>query len=507
MSGNLLIVMRNYLFFIFVLFSFCFSAQVKSSKLIEIRQAESLSYDKEVTQAKILRGNVICEHEGALLHCDTAWFYDTENRMVAKGHILITKGDSIRVTGENLQYDGKTKMASLQGNVKCVEKDMTLSTSILTFDVARSIANFYNGGTLVNKKNTLVSKNGHYYSATKEAAFHFDVVLTNPEYKMNSDTLRYKLKNKTSYFLGPSLITSKTDYIYCENGWYDTEREKSQFSKNAVLVTRQQKLRGDSLLYDRQNGIGKAFRNVTLTDTSQKSIIYGNYIEYRQKNSEALVTNKAIYARILEKDTLYIAADTLYHRDLDSINNFLNAYHHVRVFKKDVQALCDSASMNSADSLLRLFRAPVLWFKNSQATARIIQVKIGNNTVKGFELEGMAFLTQTADTLRNDKFNQLTAKKIEGFMSRDTIRKVVAVGNAEIYYYPKNKEKFTGLNKTTGSEIIALFKKGEIDKITMRPKTSGVVDPIKTVDLKNSVLKGFNWQYNKRPRSKADLHP
>jgi len=482
-------------------------SQEKKGKLIEIKQAESLSYDKEVTKAKILKGNVICEHEGALLHCDTAWFYDQENRMVAKGHILITKGDSIRITGDNLQYDGKTKIASLQGNVKCVEKDMTLTTPVLTFDIARSIANYYNGGTLVNKENTLVSKNGHYYSALKEAAFHYDVVLTNPDYKMNSDTLRYRLRNKTSYFLGPSIITSKTDYIYCENGWYDTEKEKSQFSRNAVLVTKQQKLRGDSLLYDRRLGVGKAFKNVTLTDTSQKSIIYGNYIEYRQKNSEALVTNKAIYARLLEKDTLFIAADTLYHRDLDSINNFLTAYHHVQIFKKDLQAAADSASLNTADSLLRLFRAPLLWFKNGQATARLIEVQIGKNAVKGFQLEGMAFLSQAADTIRYDKFNQLTAKRIEGFINSDTLRKVIATGNAEIYYYPKNKEKVSGLNKTSGSEIITLFKKGEVDKITMRPKTSGVVYPMRTVNIKNSVLKGFNWQYHKRPKSRADLHP
>src|SRR4051812_21419418 len=297
------------------------AAQPKAGKSIVIKQAESLSYDEAKGNAKVLRGNVICEHEGALLYCDTALIYEKENKMVAKGHILITKGDSIQVTGENLVYDGRSKMATLQNNVRCVEKDMVLTTNLLTFDVARSVANYYNGGTIVNKQNTLVSKNGHYYSATKEAAFHYDVVLTNPEYKMNSDTLRYRIPNKTSYFLGPSIIISKTDYIYCENGWYDTSKEKSQFSKNAVLVTEHQKLRGDSLLYDRVLKIGRAFRNVQLIDTSAKSVIQGNYIEYHQEKSEALVTNKALYSRILDKDTLFIAADTLYHRDLDSVNN------------------------------------------------------------------------------------------------------------------------------------------------------------------------------------------
>jgi lipopolysaccharide assembly outer membrane protein LptD (OstA) len=94
------------------------------------------------------------------------------------------------------------------------------------------VASYYDGGKIVNKENTLVSKNGHYYSASKDLTFHYDVVLTNPDYKMRGDTLRYNTINKTSYFIGPSIITSKENYIYCENGWYDTENEISRFSKN-----------------------------------------------------------------------------------------------------------------------------------------------------------------------------------------------------------------------------------------------------------------------------------
>ncbi len=478
----------------------------ESKKQIEILNADNLNFDQSKNNAKILSGNVKCAHEGALLYCDTAYIYSETNKMVARGHILITKGDSIRVTGDRLLYDGKTRIATLENNVKCVEKDMTLTTNLLTFDVGASVANYYNGGTIVNKENTLVSKNGHYYSATKEATFHFDVVLTNPDYKMNSDTLKYKIPTRTSYFLGPSIILSKTDYIYCENGWYDTNKEKAAFSKNALLITSQQKLRGDSLVYDRALKYGRAFRNVSLVDTSQKSIIYGDYVEYRELKSEALVTKRAIYARILEDDTVFIAADTLYHRDIDSVNNFLNAFHHVKIYKKDLQAMCDSASMSTHDSLLQLFNTPVLWSTNSQATAKIIKVDIGKNKLKGFHLEGKAFLIQQVDSLNKDKFQQLSGKTIDGIISEDTIRRVIVTGNAEILYYPKNKAKLMGLNKTTCTEIYMWFKKGEIDKVTMKPRTEGNIDPLRTVDLENAKIKGFNWQYNKRPRSRFELH-
>lgn len=481
-------------------------SSVAPTKLIIIKQAQSLSYDQEKTNAKVLKGNVIAEHEGALLYCDTALFFEKENKIEASGHILITKGDSIRVTGDKLFYDGKTKLATLENNVKCIEKDMTLTTNFLTFDVGNSIANYYNGGTIVNKQNTLTSKNGHYYSSSKEAAFHYDVVLTNPDYKMNSDTLRYKIPNKTSFFLGPSIILSKSDYIYCENGWYDTNKEKAQFSKNALLVTAQQKLRGDSLFYDRTLKVGRAFRNVTLSDTSQKSIIYGDYIEYKEKKSEALVTKNAIYARIIEKDTLFIAADTLYHIDIDSVNNFLNAFHHVKIFKKDLQAICDSSTMNTKDSLLQLFNNPVLWSNNSQATSKIIKVDVGKNSIKGFRLEGKAFLIQQPDTLKPDCYNQMLGKTIEGFIFSDSLRRVIVTGNAELMYYPKNKNKIAALNKTTCTEIYLWLKNGDVERVSLNSKTDGKVDPIKEVDTANARLKGFSWLYSKRPKSRFYLH-
>jgi lipopolysaccharide export system protein LptA len=475
--------------------------------MIFVRNAESLSYDQEKNNAKVLRGNVVCEHEGALLYCDTALIYENENRMVATGHILITKGDSIRVTGDKLFYEGRTRIATLENNVKCIEKDMTLTTNLLTFDVGRSIANYYNGGTIVNKQNTLVSTNGHYYSASKEAAFHYDVVLTNPDYRMNSDTLRYKIPTKTSYFLGPSIITSKTDYIYCENGWYDTSKEKAQFSRNALLVTAHQKLRGDSLVYDRTAKVGQAFRNVTLTDTSHRSVIYGEYVQYRQIKSEAFVTGKAIYARMVEKDTLFIGADTLYHTDLDSVDKFLNAYHHVRIFKKDLQAICDSSTMHTRDSALQLFYTPVLWSGKMQATSRIIKIDVGKNSVRGFRLDGKAFLIQQVDSLVNrDKFNQLTGRTITGIIVADTVRKVIVNGNAEMLYYPKSREKAIGLNKTNCSDIFMWFKGGEADRVSLVPATTGSVDPMREVDTENAKLKGFNWQYTKRPASRNDLH-
>jgi lipopolysaccharide export system protein LptA len=493
----------------FLLLCFCqLNAQTKviptsNQKVIEVKHAKKLEYDKNIVNAKILTGNVVCEHDGAVLSCDTAYLFD-DKRMKARGHISIVKGDSLFVTGNKLDYESSTKLAVLEGSVRCVEKDMILTTEYLNFDVAKSVANYYNGGKIVNKENTLTSKNGHYYSNSKELAFHYDVELVNPDYKMRSDTLRYNTGTKIAYFLGPSIITSKDDYIYCENGWYDTEKEKAQFSKNALLATKHQKLKGDSLFYDRKLQLGKAFRNVMMIDTSQKSLLYGDYVEYHQKGAKALATNRPIFAKIIEKDTLFLGADTLYHQDIDSTNNFLKAHHHVRIFKKDLQAVCDSATYSSKDSLMQLFRFPFLWSQNSQASAKHIKVFISDSTVKAFRLENNAFLINRIDT--SNMYSQTSGKSIDGFLQKDTIRKAIVKNNSEIYYYVKNKGKVMALNQTQCENVQIYFKSGEIDRASFLQKPTSKITPIKEVNVAEIRLKGFNWQSEKKPKGRYDLH-
>lgn len=498
------------LLFIF-LFAFTGRAQQKKqvkgtpdkTKQIEIRHAGVFRYDKGIS-AKRLIGNVICAHEGAVMNCDSAYLYDS-NKLEAFGHISIIKGDSIFVYGDKLFYDGITKLATLENNVRCIEKDMTLTTNLLTFDVTNSIANYYSGGTIVNKENTLVSKNGHYYSATKEVAFKYDVELTNPDYKMKGDTLRYNTATKTAYFLGPSIILSKDDYIYCENGWYDTENENSQFSRNAILVTKEQKLTGDSLLYDRKKGFGRAFKNIRLIDTTNKSVIYGDYAEYLEKGSKAMVTKNAMYVRMFEKDSLFLTGDTLYHQDVDSVNNLIKAFHHVKFYKSDLQGVCDSLGYNTTDSLMHMFYTPIIWAQKGQATAKLIDVCVGKNGIHKFVLNSNAFVAQEADSLDNNKFNQITGKNITGFFKDDSIRKIVVKGNAQILYYPKSKLKVIGLSKSICSDIIVSFKDGDLDKVSFIKKPETVVTPIKDVNVDEAKLKGFGWFVARRPNSKNDL--
>lgn len=508
--------MRNY-FSIFILkisflllimlSSFLGFSQTKTKvdgKIVNIK-AKRLVFDKSLgIDARRLIGDVQWESEGAVMRCDSAYMY-TDKNIEAFGHISIIKGDSIFVYGDSLRYDASTKLANLKGNVRCIEKDMTLTTNTLIYDIGNSVASYYNGGTIINKENTLTSKNGHYYSATKDLSFHYDVVLVNPDLKMSGDTLRYNTISKTSYFLGPSIITSKENYIYCENGWYDTNKEISRFSKNAVIIYKGQKLLGDSIYYNRKKGYGKATKNVQLIDTAHKSFIVGDFAEHFEKGNKAIVTGHAIYGRTIEADTLFMAADTLFYDQPDSLHSYVKAYKHVKIFKTNLQGLCDSLTYLVHDSLMTMYNSPILWTNNGQITAKLIKITAGQSGIKYFELINNAIVVQKVDSLDKNKFNQIEGKRIEGFFSQDTIRKLNVIGNAQIIYYVKQKTNYKGVNKTICSDLTVWFNSEGVDRATFRNKPESTIFPLAEVKDEEMRLKHFVWLENKRPRKKNDI--
>lgn len=482
----------------------------KGGKLINIRHAKRLTYDSNIgVDARRLIGDVECEHEGAVMRCDSAYLY-SDKKLIAYGHISIIKGDSIFVYGDSLRYDATTKLANMKGNVRCIERDMTLTTNTLIYDIGNSVASYYDGGKIVNKENTLVSKNGHYYSASKDLTFHYDVVLTNPDYKMRGDTLRYNTINKTSYFIGPSIITSKENYIYCENGWYDTENEISRFSKNSVIVTKDQKLLGDSIYYNRKKGYGRATKNVQIIDTTNKSFIVGDFAEHFEKGNRAIVTGHAIYGRRIEADTLFLSADTLFYNEPDSTHSFVKAYKAVKIYKKDLQGLCDSLTYLIHDSLMTMYNSPILWTNNGQVTAKLIKLTAGQSSIKYFELVNNAIVIQKVDSLDENKFNQIEGKRMEGFFAKDSlgeqnIKKLNVIGNAQIIYYVKQKTSYKGVNKTICSDLTVWFDHDGVDRATFRNKPESTIFPLAEIKDEDMRLKHFVWLEHKRPKKKSDI--
>src|SRR6185295_13153105 len=118
------------------------------------------------------------------------------------------QGDTVTVTGRHLLYTGDSQLAHMTDNVVMTDRKMILNTSRLDYNMKDDIAYYTDSAHIIDEDNVLTSKRGYYYSNSHEMFFKQDVILVNPKFTLNSDTLRYNTTNATSYFLGPTYIRS-----------------------------------------------------------------------------------------------------------------------------------------------------------------------------------------------------------------------------------------------------------------------------------------------------------
>ena len=474
----------------------------QNTKIEIVNARESVGYSNSKTNKLI--GDVVFKQDNIFLYCDSAFLYDERNSVDAFGHVHIQQGDSINLYGDKLKYEGNTKIAELFDNIKLLDKTTTLTTQHLYYDLNTDVGSYLDNGKIVDKDNVLVSKKGYYNSKTKEFYFREQVVLTNPNYVMYSDTLQYNTLSKTAFFFGPTRIVSKENLIYCENGWYNTLTEISQFKKNSYILSKEHKLTGDSLYYNRKKGLGKAFNNVVVTDTVQKLVITGDLgINYRRPDV-SVVTGKAMMTKIFDKDSLFLHADTL-KTSFDSTKNErqLFAYNHVRMFKPDLRAHCDSMTYSSLDSLIKLYKTPVVWSQENQLTADLISIQISGNKIDKLFLYTNSFIISREDIVH---FNQIKGKNMIGFFRNDTLSKIKVIGNGQTIYYGRDsKKELMGVNRADCSDLWIFLKDNKVDKITLLTKPEATFYPIDELSPKDLLLKDFTWQIRKRPEKKQDI--
>lgn len=499
---------RKIIFFLsslLLIISFCTYSYAQKIRKVELLNANTLEYDESRgSGVRRLIGNVAFKHDSVYLYCDSAYLYSEKNSLDAFGNIRIEQGDTLTIYSDFLKYNGNQRFAQLDKNVKMIDDDVTLTTPHLDYDLNTQIAKYYSGGTIVDTANTLVSKKGFYFVDKKEFFFKDSVTLTNPKYILKSDTLMYNTTSETSYFFGPTTITGDSNFIYCENGWYDTKNDFCQFKKNSYLRSKNQTLSGDSLCYDRKKGYGQAFKNVTIIDTVENITIKGNYGYYYEHPEKSMITDSVLLIQVIDNDSLLMHADTLF-GTTDSTGKYkiIYAYHHVKLFKSDIQGKCDSLVYSFKDSVIHLFHDPVLWSDENQLTADTIHLKTGNGVIYSIHLINTAFIISAVDTIR---YNQIKGKIMTGYFMDNTLYKVAVDGNSEtIYFAQDDKEAFVGVNKAAASAMLIFLKEKTFDKISFLDMPAATFYPLKDLQKPDTFFTDFVWRETERPKNKNEV--
>ena len=500
------------------LFGFCLLAQVRPAKKGEQKPAKSKVYllHSDVLKksplnpdpdAQILIGNVAFRHDSVYMYCDSACFYEKTNSLEAFDNVKMVQGDTLFLYGDYLFYDGNTQIAQVRYNVRMENKNTTLLTDSLNYDRIYNLGYYFDGGTLMDEENVLTSEWGEYSPATKISVFNYDVKLVNPKFTLTSDTLRYSTATKIANILGPSDIVSDANHIYSELGFYNTQIGQAELLDRSVLTNEGKRLIGDSLFYDRVKGYGEAFDNVIMTDTVNKNMLTGDYCYYNELTKYAFATKKAVVVDYSQGDSLFMHADTLqmytYYLNTDSMFRETRAYHKVRMYRADVQGVCDSLVFSSKDSCLTMYYDPILWNNNQQLLGEKIMIYMNDSTIDWAHIQNQALSVEQLDST---SYNQVTGKEKKAWFQGGEMRKVDVIGSVRLVYYPMESDStLIGMNVSETSLLNMFLENRKMKKMIMSPKSNGTLYPMLQRPPEKMKLDNFVWFDYIRPLDKEDI--
>lgn len=501
---------RKLLYFLFFFgLTFCaYSQPPEQGKVIRLLYADFTDTNEyEVPGARILTGNVQAQHDSMYIYCNKAYFFEKENYIKLFGNVRMIQNDTLQMTSTYAEYNGIQQIAYASGNVVLTSPDSQLKSEKVYYDRANGVAYYNDHATIKNKENTLKSKAGKYFLHESKYEFRTAVVLTSPNAVIETNHLDYFELPGHAYIFGPSTVTSDKNYIYTENGFYDTRLDQAKLIKNSHIIYDDRRIEADDLYYDKNKGYFKGINNVKVTDTINKIISTSHLAEvYRKPAYDSIfMTKRPLIKTITEQDSAFFHAKNIIITGPDKQRN-VKGYNNARMFKEpDMSGKSDTLKYNQAIGLLELIGRPVLFKGESQLSGDLIHLINDPITEK---LDSLKVLTNAfvieRDTLGSG-YNQAKGINMYGKFIDNDLRTIDLIQNAEMIYYIYDEGELVGIDKSICSRINIELEENKIQTATRYTNPKSITYPPDKFSPNDAQLTGFNWRGDERIKSKEEI--
>ncbi len=384
---------------------------------------------------------------------DRIEYLERQNTTTLTGDATFVDGEQ-RVSGERITYDGETEVFNSSGRIFITEPPFLLNADSLWYDEITGVAQV-KGNVLwrdtLSKRSITAQRldyraEGDYVKAYGGRPV-FTTIVEGDSLWMSADTLLTFLQAPAK----PVAIAEPVDTL--------TE-ESSSLDSSAVTQT----------VVD--TSAREDLRPLPISDSTQVFVTVDSTV-----NEPALV-------------------------DADSIRLLL-AYTDVRIFKSNLQAVCDSLAYSGADSTFRLFEGPIMWSDTSQFIADTISIRLRNNAIDQVNLQSKSMIVNSPD---EQFFNQIKGRQVDVDFKAGEIDRMHVRGNAESVYYILDEAKaYVGLNHVKSARMRMQFADGELSDIYFYDQPDGDLKPLKKSGEEPKLLEDFRWETLLRPASKLDL--
>lgn len=298
-----------------------------------------------------------------------------------------------------------------------------------------------------------------------------------------------------------SLLKMKIDTIIAEriersSRLADEEKERLERLRIKAEQRRREKIdkakaralrRGKEYTGEDYDPNDTAFMNIDIPERPRR--------DESSKKEESAGSRDSIQSDSTLRDTLPIEVPF----PEDSTYKMIKAYRNVKMFRSESQMACDSLTILNTDSIIRMYKSPVMWNDNNQILSDSAMIHTERQRIKSAHFYGNPIMGIEIDTAY---YNQVKGKEMISFFDNGKVYRNDVNGNAQTIYYLQEEEgaDVTALMYIESSAITFYLDDGSIDKISYKQNPEYVLYPMEMVpESQERKLQGFDWQEDRRP--------
>jgi len=462
-----------------------------------------------------LYGDVVLESETQKLYTNKLT-YDLTTKTATYFNGGTLTNDTTQLTSKRGYFYVDRNQAFFKDSVVVIDPDFELKSDTLRFDTKNKIAYFLGPTLIAQNEGKIYCEDGFYDTRNKKAEFRENAQYQKGEQKAWADVMTYDGTKKETTLTGDARFIDGDKNAKADVIRYEEEAEITHLEGNAFYQDEKQEIKSDEIRYDSKNEVyatsgrsrvsdppqileadnidfdgkfGFATGNVIWQDTTSNiSISHCDSASYiKDEDYFKAMGGRPLLTTIMEDDTMYLSSDTLvsFKKTPEDSIRTLVAINDVRMFKSDLQAMCDSLVYSEVDSIFKFFKKPVIWSDTSQFSGDTIHIQLADQKVDRIFLYRNSFMINSPD---------------------GDVRQMKVVGNAEFVYFTlDDDQRYVGANKTVGSELLLLFGNNEVENIKVYNQPKAKFSPMNKIEKSDEELEGFGWKFNQRPTELDDL--
>jgi lipopolysaccharide export system protein LptA len=481
--------------------------------------SDSIAYltDSQITE---YYAPVRIRRDTADIYSQGGWFDMDEKKGDFIGNAQYVSGSAI-ANADTISYDGENDIVLLKSGENCSryisDKD-TAYAFVIYYDRKSEEFRLTGDGFYKNEKNEVKGEEVIFNKQSESFSVKGRSYVSDPPTIIEAASIWYDKSLKEGKADGQVVWqdTSAKTTIYADHVVYRGEEKYMKASNDTgrpmfttlidqdTLYLRADTLKSYRIIRERSGNQNNDHNRLRVNKSRDNDKSLRDAKENTKQNSaEENTSMVADSIGIVIPDSLSIpVAEDSIAILMDTIEYFVGD-NNVRMYKKDMQSLCDSLTYSMRDSVFTLRGDPFLWSDSTQISGDTIQIFLRDKKVDKLMAEANALIVTTEDLIF---FNQIKGRHLQSYFADGKAERMDIEGNAEAIYYILDKDKaYIGVNKTECSKMKFYFKDDKISEIRFYDEPSSKVIPMQKADHESLKVKGFIWNGDKRPQSLIDL--